>query len=161
MKKIILASVAALALATPSFAAEFSGPRVGANVGFYDDDFGGTESFSYGVNVGVDGKVGGLVAGVTAEYQDSDEDGLARELAGSVRLGTVLGDRVLVYGTVGYSNLGVDLPGENEYLSGARLGVGGEFALTPNVYANVETRYTDYEQGLEGYQTVAGLGFRF
>jgi outer membrane immunogenic protein len=161
MKKFVLASVATLAFATPSFAADFAGPRVGATVGFMDDDFAGTSAFAYGVHAGIDGQVGNIVAGLTAEYQDSDEDAISRELTATVRLGTTVGERALVYGLVGYTNLGVEIPGENETLDGARFGVGLEYSITPKVYATTELRYTDYEQSLNGHQMVAGLGFRF
>ena len=161
MKKFILASVAALAFATPAFAADFAGPHVGAAVGFMDDDFLGTSAFAYGVNAGIDGQVGNIVAGVGVEYQDSDEDAVSRELSATIRLGTVVGERALVYGVAGYTNLGVEAPGKNPTLDGARFGVGVDFEITPQFYANAETRYSNYEHGLTGYQTVAGVGFRF
>ena len=84
MKKIVLASLAALTFATPSFAAGFSGPRVGATIGLADDDFLGTEVFTYGLNAGYDVDLGTAVVG------GSVTSGLAvvgTVLAGVVELG--------------------------------------------------------------------------
>ena len=162
MKKIVLASVAALAFASPSFAADFAGPRVGANVGFADDHFAGTDSFTYGVNAGYDFDLGTTVAGVTVEYQDSDNDDLSRDLSVTGRLGAKVGQQALVYALAGYTNLGVNIPAADDvHLDGARVGAGVEVAVTPRVFANAEYRYSNYEQGLDGHQMLAGLGFRF
>ena len=161
MKKLVLASVAALAIATPSVAAEFSGPRVGANIGFVDEDFGGTETFTYGFNAGYDFDLGNSVAGVTFEYQDSDEEALSRDLSVTGRLGAKVGQNALLYGLAGYTNLGVDTVGDNVHLDGARVGAGAELAFTPQLFGNVEYRYSNYEQDVDGHQMLVGVGFRF
>src|SRR5688500_5482268 len=111
MKKIVLASLAALTFATPALAADFTGPRVGATIGFADDDFAGTEAFTYGVNAGYDFNLGGAVAGVTLEYQDSSEDGVGRDLSAVARLRTTVGQSALLYGLAGYTNLGIERTG--------------------------------------------------
>lgn len=157
--KIILAALTALTFATPALAADFTGARIGANVGFADEDFGGTEAFTYGVNAGYDVDLGSLVVGATAEYQDSSEDGVGRDLSAVARLGGKVAPSVLVYGLVGYSNLAVD--GTGIELDGIRGGLGLEAAFGTNIYGNVEGRYTNYELGVEIYQMVAGVGFRF
>ncbi|TFI56815.1 porin family protein [Sphingomonas parva] len=159
MKKIIPVAVAAATLfAAPAFAqsANFAGPRVGATVGFADDDFLGTETFTYGANVGYDFDLGNAVVGVTGEYQDSDDTG--RDLSIVARAGAPVGSKALVYGLAGYTNLG---SGTGFSLDGARVGAGVEVAVTPNVFLNLEQRYSNYEAGVDGFQTVAGLGFRF
>ena len=164
MKTALLASLAALALSipalsTPALAADFTGPRVGANIGFADDDFAGTEAFTYGVNVGYDFDLGGLVAGGTLEYQDSEEDGFGRDLSVVARLGGKAGENVLLYGLAGYTNLSVE--GTGIELDGYRLGAGVEVAFTDNVYGNFEYRYSNYELDAEAHQMVIGIGYRF
>jgi outer membrane immunogenic protein len=161
MKNIVLASLAALAFATPAAAADFSGPRVGAVIGLADDDFAGSEAFTYGVNAGYDFDLGSTVAGITVEYQDTSEDGLRRDLSAVGRYGFKAGDAALVYGLAGYTNLGVEALGFETELDGVRVGGGVEYALTDQVYANVEYRYSNYEADLDTHQFAAGLGFRF
>lgn len=159
MKKIVLASVAALTFATPSFAAGFSGPRVAAVVGFAGDDFLSTEAFTYGINAGYDVDLGTTVIGATVEYQDSDEDGFGRDLSIVGRYGFKINEQALVYGTVGYTNQSVE--GVDIELDGVRAGLGVELPFGPNAYGQIETRYNNYQYDLESYQTVLGVGFRF
>lgn len=134
---------------------DFSGPRVGVNVGFADDDIFGTEAFTYGADIGYDFAAGGAVLGITAEIEDSKD--IKRELALTGRAGARVGSNGLVYATGGYSNiraLGLNI-------DGFRLGVGGELGLGQNAYVKLEQRYGNYEYGLELYQTMIGAGFRF
>jgi outer membrane immunogenic protein len=159
MKKFILASVAALTLASPAFAADFTGPRVGATVGFADDDFAGFEAFTYGVNAGYDIAMGKAVVGATVEYQDSSEDGLGRDLSAVVRAGGKASDNVLLYGLLGYTNLGIE--GTSVELDGVRVGAGTEVAFGSKVYGQFEYRYSNYELDGEAHQMVVGLGVRF
>ena len=164
MKTALLASLAALAvsipaLSAPAHAADFTGPRVGAVIGFADDDFAGTEAFTYGLNIGYDFDLGGLVAGGTLEWQDSEEDGVGRDLSAVARLGGKVGENALIYGLAGYTNLSAE--GTGIELDGYRVGAGVEVAFTDNVFANVEYRYSNYELDAETHQMVVGLGFRF
>lgn len=162
MKILATAAAAAVALlSVPAAAQDFTGARIGANVGFADDDAFGTEALVYGVNVGYDFDLGGAVAGVTAEYEDSDEDGIGRDLSVVGRIGGKVGTNAMIYGLAGYTNLSVDIPGDDFELDGARIGAGVEFALTSNFYANGEYRYSNYELDLEGHQMLVGAGFRF
>ena len=161
MKTIIpLALAAATLFAAPAYAqtsaANFAGPRVGAVVGVADDDFAGTDTFTYGANVGYDYDLGNAIVGITGEYQDSDDTG--RELAIVARAGAPVGSNALLYGLAGYSNLG---SGTGYHLDGVRVGAGVEVAVSPKVFVNLEQRYSNYEAGVDGFQTVAGLGFRF
>lgn len=159
MKKIVLASVAALTLSTPAMAADFAGPYVGATVGFSDDDFAGTEAFTYGVNAGFDFDLGATVAGVAVEYQDSSEDGIGRDLSAVGRYGFKAGENALVYGLVGYTNQAVE--GTGIELDGVRVGAGVEAGFGTGLLGKVEYRYSNYELGVELHQFVVGLGFRF
>ena len=158
VRNLIIAAVSLVAFTAPAAAAEFSGPRVGANVGFIDDDIFGTETFTYGANAGFDWDLGTTVVGLTGEYQDSEDTG--RDLSASVRFGVKAGSNALVYGTAGYTNLGVG-SGTGVHLDGVRVGAGLEFAVGKNAYLNVEQRYANYELGVDGFQTVVGAGFRF
>ena len=159
MKNIVLASLAALALSAPAAAAEFAGPSVGATIGFADDDFAGTEAFTYGVNVGYDWDLGTTVAGISLEYQDSSEDGIGRDLSAVARYGFKAGENALVYALAGYTNQAIE--GTGVELDGVRVGAGVEVPFATNAYGKVEYRYSNYEMGAELHQMVVGLGFRF
>lgn len=159
MKKMILASLAALCFATPALAADFTGPRVGVTAGFADDDFAGFEAFTYGVNVGYDYDLGKTVIGGTLEYQDSEEDGFGRDLSATARIGAKATDKVLVYALGGYTNLSAE--GTGIELDGVRVGAGVEADLGKNFFGGVEYRYSNYELDVDGHQMVLGLGFRF
>jgi outer membrane immunogenic protein len=155
MKAIkMLAGAAALAFtATPALAADFSGFRIGANVGYADE--GAEDAVTYAVNAGYDFQTNGAVIGITAELGDSNETG--RDLALSGRVGGVVGERVLIYGHGGYTNLNAG--GFN--FEGIRGGAGVEFAVSDNAYINAEYRYSNYDSCLDFHGVVAGFGFRF
>ena len=158
MKKFILASVAALAFATPAFAAEtadFAGPRVNLTAGLADDDVVGDNSFTYGAEVGYDFNMSGVVVGLTGEIQDTDDTG--RELAATARIGGVVGKKVLVYALGGYTNLNAG--GFN--FEGFKVGGGAELALGKQAFVKYEHRYANYDAGLEYHQNLIGLGLRF
>ena len=158
MKKIILASVAALALATPAFAAEtanFSGPRVSVSAGLADDDVVGDDAFAYGAEVGYDWNMNGVVLGVSAEIGDTDQTG--RELGATARVGGVVGRNVLLYGLGGYSNLNAG--GFN--FEGFQVGAGVELALGKQAFVKAEHRYANYDAGVEFHQNLLGVGLRF
>ena len=156
MKKIILAGAAALAFAsTPAFAADFTGGRVGVNVGYADE--GSEDAFTYAVDAGYDFRLGqgGARAGVTVELGDSDETG--RDLYAGVRVGGVVSNRAFLYAHGGYTNLNAG--GFN--FEGIRAGVGAEYAVSDRVYLNAEYRYSDYDSGLDFHGATVGVGFRF
>lgn len=159
MKKALVASLVALTVSAPAFAADFTGFRAAATVGLLDNNFLGDDAFTYGVNVGYDRAFGNLIAGATAEYQESGETGVGRDLSVAARLGTKVTDNALVYGLVGYTNQGIEnSPVE---LDGVRLGLGAEVAFNERLFGNVEYRYSNYEAGVELHQTLIGLGVRF
>lgn len=171
---LFLAASAALLAASPAFAqgetkGTFSGPRVGGLVGTTGGKFGGFDgSFTYGANVGYDIDTQGMVIGFTGEWADETDKDFGRDLSASIRVGGKVGQRGLIYGLVGYSNASVNtssLIGHDVHLSGARIGGGGEIAISRNVYVNVEERYTSYERKfgvkVHTWQTVGSVGFRF
>jgi outer membrane immunogenic protein len=150
-----LTATPALAQDAAPAASSFTGPRVGLNVGFADEDVFGTELFTYGVEAGYDFDLGSAVVGVTAEAQDSDETG--RDLSIVGRAGFKATPKFLVYALGGYTNLKVS----SFTLDGYRLGGGVEFAPAQHVSLKLEQRYSNYELGLDAWQTVAGIGYRF
>ncbi|MET0180534.1 MAG: hypothetical protein ABW194_08650 [Novosphingobium sp.] len=156
----LLASVAATPAMAQDIVGDFTGARVGVELGVVDDDFAGTDEATYGVLAGYDVDLGSVIVGATASYTGLfDDDGAdLRDLTLVGRVGGKLAPATMVYGTVGYSNLDADNFAGS--LDGVRFGVGLEHDFGP-VYANLETRYSDYEAGVELYQTVVGLGVRF
>ncbi|MCH8684838.1 porin family protein [Pedomonas mirosovicensis] len=158
MKKLLAASLLAMTVSAPAFAADFTGPRVGFNIGLADNDFLGDDTFTYGFNAGYDHAFGKLIVGGTVEYQEG-EDAYGRDLSATVRLGTKVAEQAMVYGLVGYTNQGIEnTPVE---LDGVRLGLGAEVAFNQYLFGNVEYRYSNYEAGAELHQTLVGIGFRF
>jgi outer membrane immunogenic protein len=158
---LFVALAATTLVATPAMAQDaaaqtsFTGPRVGVNIGFADDDLFGTESFTYGAVVGYDVDAGGAVIGITGEIQDSDD--ITRELALTGRVGARVGSNALIYATGGYSNIRVI--GVN--VDGFRIGGGVELGIGSKGFVKFEQRYGNYEYGIDLYQSLIGAGLRF
>ena len=155
MKKIlILAALAAMATPAVASANDFAGPRVGVVAGT-SGDTAGFNQFTYGVNAGYDLAVTKNVrVGATVEYVDSEAlngtiSGRNAEVSVIGRVGYKLSENVLAYGLVGYSALLKQ--NENTTVkkdrNGNRYGAGLEYAVSDNVYAGAEYRYSDYERG--------------
>ena len=183
-------ATAAATPAAAQEAATFSGPRVEGIVGYdttdvEDENSGG---IAYGAALGYDFQTGGLVFGIEGEVADSTLDQCVsdvdlvgdelcvqagRDLYVGGRIGAAVSRNVLLYGKAGYTNARIALDYEDgtagttldfeegENLDGVRVGGGLEFALGPNSYAKAEYRYSNYEQGFDRHQVVAGFGFRF
>lgn len=170
--------------------APFTGLRVEGVVGYdttdVEDD--GTDGVLYGAGVGYDFQAGRTVLGVEAELTDStvDEcvagvdvtgDELCAKFGRDIYVGGRVGARVgrsgLLYAKAGYTNARVSVDyddgtagGANDFslsdeLDGVRVGAGGELAIGPNSYVKAEYRYSNYEDGFDRHQAVAGFGFRF
>lgn len=185
MRRMILAAaVATTALSTPAFAQDadptFTGFRIGALVGYdtvrpgstEDSDIAGADQnvdgVTYGLDVGYDFAIGGLVAGVEAELTDSTGKdtpngggagytGFGRVEAGrdiyvGARVGGKIAPRTLIYAKGGYTNQRLDVlasdgttqTGDKFNLDGWRLGAGVEQAFGSNLYGKVEYRYSNY-----------------
>jgi len=171
-------------------ASPFSGVRVEGVVGYDTTDVEGENSsgVTYGAGVGYDFQAGGVVLGVEGEASDSTLDecvtgvnvagdelcaSAGRDLYAGGRIGYAVGRNVLLYGKAGYTNARLSIDYEDgtagtaldfsnaENLDGVRVGGGLELALGPNSYAKTEYRYSNYEQGFDRHQVVAGFGFRF
>jgi outer membrane immunogenic protein len=161
----------------------------------------GSDGFLYGGDIGYDVAFNSLVVGVEGEItgstgrvdndpRDPSDFGYGRVKAGrdlyiGGRIGVLAAPRTLVYGKVGYTNARLDLTrsdtttntGRNFNLDGYRLGAGIEQSLTPNTYAKLEYRYSNYGDARLNYpdgsstgtfgvdtdrhQVAVGAGFRF
>lgn len=189
--RILLAALLATAAASPALAqdrAPFTGFRVEGLLGWDRVQSSGDhdDAIGYGAGVGYDMQMGRAVAGVEAEYSDSDNRACAgaatvadprlcvkagRDLYAGGRLGTVVGGgRALLYGKVGYTNAQAKLTSndgtgqitlDKTKLDGVRVGGGAEMAVGTNSFVKAEYRYSNYERGLERHQAMAGFGFRF
>ena len=128
----------------------------------------------YGIGAGYDFRLGNVVLGIEGEVVDSttgDCNGgvcadAARDLYIGGRIGAVVGDNVLVYGKVGYSNARVEATAANvttgTNLDGIRVGAGVEWQFDNSpISLRAEYRYTNYEAGVERHQGVLGLSYRF
>lgn len=189
MKKTIVVLAAGSALVSaPALAQEvdstFTGPRVEAIVGYdmskagssVDDDFNDNNDQSidgllYGVGIGYDFSMGGIVAGIEGEFTDSmakstvdagDVETLGfgrvkanRDLYVGARVGAKIGPQMLLYGKGGYTNAKFDVlasDGVTEFnrdidADGWRIGVGAEYAMTEKSFAKLEYRYSNYSKG--------------
>ena len=187
MRKFILAALLAGTVATPALAQDtgsFTGFRVEGLVGYDslrsgndDDDEVDTnddngdeslEGVNFGVGVGYDFDLGGIVAGVEGEFtestaeQEANEtiDGIAfttgvevgRDIYVGGRIGFRAAPSTLVYAKAGYTNTSIEANvdgGDDRFefdtnVDGYRLGAGIEQLFGPNAYGKVEYRYSNY-----------------
>ncbi len=150
----VLLIAAALATATPATAATndaFTGARVELNAGVNQNDF------NYGAALGYDLPLGDRATVGVDAVADNVFDRTGRELGVGARLGYALSPTVLAYGRAGYTNY--DLV--NTHLNGYNVGGGLNLRLAPNLYGNVEYRYTDLENRVSGHGARVGIGLRF
>jgi len=194
MRKFALAALLAGTVAAPALAQDaspFTGPRIEGLIGYDslrsgEDEDGvdtgdneGDETIdgaAFGVGVGYDFDLGGVVAGIEGEFmestgeQDSDEsiDGFTssietgRDLYVGARLGAQVAPSTLVYAKGGYTNTSIEAAFEDDSdrfefdtnVDGWRLGAGVEQLFGPNMYGKIEYRYSNYNnvdfQGDEG-----------
>ena len=175
MMKFAIASVAALLVAAPAFAADFSGFRLEANGGWdrvglkVDGDKAHKDGFVFGAETGWDYESNGFLfgpyAGVdisTAKYCERSGSYRAcakarRNFEVGARVGAVVSPVSLVYAKVAYVNGRVSASesyssGSTSYHNeegvnrgGFRAGVGTEYLVGGNVYVKAEYRYTRYK----------------
>nr|WP_295373647.1 porin family protein [uncultured Sphingosinicella sp.] len=189
MRKLLLAALVAGTAATPAFAqpagdaSPFTGFRVEGIAGFdrlssgdrddgqdTSDDEGdeSLEGAAFGAGAGFDFDLGGVVAGVEAEYlestaeQEFDEtvDGInvtggfevGRDIYVGGRIGFRAGPSTLVYGKAGYTNTSIEANFDgggdrfefDSNVDGWRLGAGIEQLFGPRAYGKLEYRYSKY-----------------
>ncbi len=167
-----------------------AGFRVEGIVGYDRTDVAGdgADGIVYGVGAGYDFQAGNAIFGLEAEASDSsvnecvvDVTLAGDELCGSFgrdlylggRVGAVVGGNTLLYAKAGYTNASIGLDYEDgtaatdpdfsvgTNLDGVRAGAGAQFGIGANTYLKTEYRYSNYEQGFDRHQVVAGFGFRF
>lgn len=160
------------------------------------------DGFTYGVGVGYDFRAGNLVVGPEAEvtwstaktrWNDGEFEGFGlgnvkanRDLYVGARVGYVISPKTMVYAKGGYTNakfdvrnaLGTVETSRDIDADGWRVGAGIEQAVTNNVFAKIEYRYSNYSRGeldytgdaadgqrfnldLDRHQVMAGVGVRF
>ncbi|WP_375290116.1 outer membrane protein [Qipengyuania sp.] len=190
MKTTLLLAAASLAVAASPAAAQsvddntFTGLWGGVIAGYdvstagseVDDDGADLEDqsidgFGYGVQLGYDIDVGGVVLGAEAElaestatvdYSDPDFQGIglgtvdaSRDLYLGARLGYKVAPDAMVYVKGGYTNAKYDILAsdgttdfENDFdLDGYRIGAGAEYAINRNSFVKLEYRYSNYSEG--------------
>ncbi len=199
MRNILLAALLAGVAATPVLAqgtsdtvsaAAFTGARVEGLFGyeFTDVQGGDDDGIAYGVGAGFDFDLGSAVAGIEAEYSDSEVGatetnveltgdrlfaGTGRDIYVGGRIGGKLGASTLAYAKGGYVNgkfvvdyadgttAGLTSFRLSQKVDGFRAGAGLEQLIGRNAFAKIEYRYSNYEQGYEKHQGLAGVGLRF
>ena len=160
-----LPAVAPYQAVAPAGYYDWTGFYVGLQAGyaFADSDFGGDlDGFVGGVHAGYNYQINNWVLGIEADvdYSAADASGTVAGVAYDVDLewlGSVRGrvgyafDRVLVYATGGVAFGGIDASAtaagvttsdDNTHV-GWTVGAGVEVAITNNVTARAEYRYTD------------------
>lgn len=190
MKKgltFVLAAGTMAALATPAMAQDnsaFTGPRVEGLIGYDSSRPGSTvdidnaddidqsiDDIAYGVGVGYDFALGGVVLGVEGEWLESEASSdystgnftnfgvsdidAGRDLYAGVRAGVLVTPSTLAYVKGGYTNARYHVTAANDTeslltranLDGWRVGAGVEHAINQNVYVKGEYRYSNYERG--------------
>jgi outer membrane immunogenic protein len=179
-----LPSVAPYQAVAPAGYYDWTGFYIGAQAGyvFADSNLGGDlDGFAGGIHAGYNYQVNNWVFGVEADAEISGADasgtvvlpapaGLTAFDIENKWLGSVRGrigyafDRVLVYGTGGVAFGGIDATATNGAIVssddnshiGWTVGAGVEVAVTNNVTARVEYRYTDL--GDKDYSFAAPVG---
>ncbi len=190
MKKgfaLILAGVSTAAFAVPVAAQDgsaFTGPRAEALIGYdivrpgsttdidNDDDIDQSiEDVTYGVGLGYDFDMGGVVLGVEGEWMNSEAstefDSTAftgfgvsnieagRDLYVGARAGILATPSTLVYAKGGYTNASMNVLATDNTtdvrtdadLDGWRVGAGVEQMFGENFYVKGEYRYSNYAEG--------------
>lgn len=181
------ATISAGALAVPAAAQDnstFTGLRVEGLMG-YDAIKPGSagpiensadvdrkiDDVAYGVGIGYDVNLGGIVLGVEGEWMQSEASTdyntagfqgfgvgnvqAGRDLYVGARAGILATPSTLVYATGGYSNAKLGLLatdntteiGADVKLDGWRVGGGIEQAIDRNLFAKAEYRYSNYGRG--------------
>lgn len=171
MKKLIIASVAALGFASPALAQEsdasFSGFRLEAIAGIdrVNVDGDGASGVAYGVAAGYDFGGSSALFGIDAEATFSTTDNCCadagRDLYVGGRIGTPIGSGAQIYAKAGYTNARAETYYGDYNLDGVRLGAGVELQVQGKLFVKGEYRYSNYELGFERHQVLAGVGTRF
>ena len=156
----------------------------------------------FGVGAGYDFRMGNVVVGPEAEvtwstakteFDNGDFEGFGignvkanRDLYLGGRIGYVVSPKTMIYAKGGYTNAKFDVRNGDGTVTtrrdidadGWRIGAGVEQAISNNMFAKIEYRYSNYQRGevdftgdipdsqrfdldLDRHQIVAGFGMRF
>lgn len=168
-----------------------------------EDDDESVDGLLYGVGIGYDIALGGAVVGIEGEFtdgtaktefNDGDFEGFGlgrvetgRDLYVGARAGILATPNTLVYLKGGYTNARYNVRAsdgttelrDNFDTDGWRIGAGAEVAMSENMFAKLEYRYSNYSRGeldfegedipdsdrfdidLDRHQIVAAVGLRF
>jgi outer membrane immunogenic protein len=184
MIKYVVSAAVALAVSTPAFAADFTGPRVEARIGWETPTVSGDgdvyklgSAVSYGGEIGYDLKAGrNVTVGAYGSLEKSSVKdcaegyclGVDYNWQAGARVGLGFG-RALGYVKLGYSNLklnaSVDEFSGNETKGGVGGGIGVDVTAGKRLYWGVEANYSDFGK-IEGInfqrrQVAAKVGVRF
>lgn len=183
----LIACLAAVAAMVPAAAnaADTSGGRVEARIGWETPTVSGGgdvykigSAVSFGAEVGYDAPIGGKwTAGPYAIYEKSTvkncEDGYCLKVkgtfAGGLRIGYAVGAKSVVYGKIGYANMGLKatypVGSDSDNLGGIQGALGFEGGMAKGAYWGVEANYGDHGkyQGInvQRRQVAAKIGVRF
>jgi outer membrane immunogenic protein len=184
MIKYVLGAAVALAASSPAFAADFTGPRAEARLGWETPTVSGDgdvyklgSGVSYGGEVGYDMKAGrNVTAGVYGSFEESSVKDCAYGACLKVDNNWQAGGRVGIgfgraqgYVKLGYSSLrlSADVDGYtgHENKGGIGGGIGVDISAGKHVYWGIEGNYSDFGK-IEGInfqrrQLAAKVGFRF
>ncbi|HEY5712034.1 MAG TPA: porin family protein [Allosphingosinicella sp.] len=167
-----------------------SGFRIEGVAGYDRPNISGEHAngVTYGLGAGYDFQAGRAIVGVEGEATDSSADRCAsdvnvtgdrlcvtagRDLYVGGRVGAQVAPNVLLYAKAGYSNAWVGANYEDgtaatladfrshRDLDGVRGGAGVQVGIGRNAYVKTEYRYSNYQDGVDRNQVVAGFGFRF
>ncbi len=189
--KLILAGSVSLAMAlcaVPASAQVFDGPYVGLQAGWNHDKVGNTpsdignldmqnsrDSFTGGVFAGYNYKVAPrVVLGVEAGFNLGADDAIRNATAVidpnysfdvGARAGYLVNEKTMVYVRGGYENTrariaSVDGNGHDTF-DGWSIGGGAERALTSNISARLEYRYSDLNGSFDRHQALVGVAYNF
>lgn len=184
MIKYVVSAAVALAVSTPALAADFTGPRVEARIGWETPTVSGDgdvyklgSAVSYGGEIGYDLKAGrNVTVGAYGSLEKSSvkdcEEGYCLGVDYNWQAGARVGlgfGRALGYVKLGYSNLklnaSVDEFSGNETKGGVGGGIGVDVNAGKRLYWGVEANYSDFGK-IEGInfqrrQVAAKVGVRF
>jgi outer membrane immunogenic protein len=174
----------ALALTSTSVAAQGIHVDVHAGLDSLQSDGESQQGASYGLGLGYDIALARALVGVQIDIDATDnrrcEDDVfligdracvdaRRDTAINLRAGTIVGGSSLVYATLGYANARFEArysgagitTSDHETLDGVRLGAGLSTGIGRRLYAKLEYRYTNYQDGVSRQQGLFGIGIRF
>jgi len=184
MIKYVVSAVAALAVSTPALAADFTGPRVEARIGWETPTVSGDgdvfklgSAVSYGGEAGYDLKAGrNVTVGAYGSFEQSSvkdcEDGFCLKVDHNWQLGGRVGlsfGRAVAYAKLGYSNIRLSAEADGVSDHESKGGVGGGIGVDVNagkrLYWGVEANYSDFGKfegiNLQRRQVAAKVGVRF